>query len=228
LASKKATTTKKIPFDQLVATLFCMDCKKCTPGCKPESLQVDDTELGFWKDNTEKVRLKLGCRRGKQMSKRTEQDEKQVEQVAEFCRKNQDVLQNIKTSNEKLNYLKLRLPDVAFDLIVKGYARFSKSNVLPLGQQMEIGLRKMQEKMDAQIAKMPFTEEQARALIGKRVILTAKNLSGESYEVKGTMVDVKPYAQYPWAVYIRKLRARKAVSIYPPEPRTVLGLREAK
>jgi len=63
MASKKATTTKKIPFDQLVSTLFCMDCKKQSPGCKPESLQVDDTELGFWKDNAEKVRFKLGCRR---------------------------------------------------------------------------------------------------------------------------------------------------------------------
>ena len=58
------------------------------------------------------------------MAKRTERQEQQVEEVAEFCRKNHDVLQNFKTSNEKLNYLKLRLPDVAFDLIVKGYSRW--------------------------------------------------------------------------------------------------------
>ena len=93
---------------------------------------------------------------------------------------------------------------------------------------MEIAHRQMQEKMDAQIAEMPFTEYEARALIGKRVILTVKDLSGQPYEVKGTMVDVKPYAQYPWAVYIRKLRARKTVGIYEPEPLVVLGLREAK
>jgi len=58
------------------------------------------------------------------VSKRTEQQEQQVDEVAAFCRKNQDVLINMKTSNEKLNYLKLRLPDVAFDLIVKGYSRW--------------------------------------------------------------------------------------------------------
>jgi len=63
MASKKATTTKKIPFDQLVEMLFCMDCKKRSPECKPERLQTDDTELGFWKDNKEKVWMKLQCRR---------------------------------------------------------------------------------------------------------------------------------------------------------------------
>ena len=60
-----AITTKRIPFDELVKMLFCWDCKKQSQGCKPESLQTDDTELGFWKDNTEKVKFKLQCRRGK-------------------------------------------------------------------------------------------------------------------------------------------------------------------
>jgi len=53
-------------------------------------------------------------------------------------------------------------------------------------------------------------------------------MSEQTEEVKGTMVDVKPYAQYPWALHIRKLRARTAVSIFSPEPLVILGLREAK
>jgi len=65
MSRNKVVTTKKIPFNQLVNILFCGDCKKRSPGCTPESLQVDDTELGFWKDNAEKVRFKLECRRGK-------------------------------------------------------------------------------------------------------------------------------------------------------------------
>ena len=161
------------------------------------------------------------------MSAITKEREELVDEVVSYCQLNRVDI-NTMTKLKKMEHLKDKFLDVNFDVIVKGLARFLKSAILPLDQQMEIGLRRMQEKMDAQIAQMPFTEEEARALIGKRVVLTAKDLSGEAYEVKGTMVDVKPYAQYPWAVYIRKLRARKAVSIYEPEPLVVLGLREAK
>jgi len=161
------------------------------------------------------------------MNKRTEQ-EQQVCEVVVFCETNQPELKKYPTKAKKLNYLYDQLKNISPEIVLKGFARFLKNNVLPLDQQMEIARKKMQEKMDGQIAAMPFTEAEARAMIGKRVVLTAKNLSGEAYEVKGTMVDVKPYAQYPWALHIRKLRARKVISIFSPEPLTILGLREAK
>jgi len=162
------------------------------------------------------------------MSERNEEYFAKVDHVVVYCESNQAELEKLQTKAKKLAYLHEQLKDISPDVVLKGFARFSKARVRPLDQQMAAYRQKMQEKMDVQVAQMPFTEQEARAMIGKRVVLTAKDLSGKPYEVRGTMVDVKPHAQYPWALHIRKLRARKTVSIYSPEPGVLLGLREAK
>jgi len=47
--SKTINTTKTLPFKESAKLLFCNDCKKQFPGCKPTVMQIEDTwlEAGF-------------------------------------------------------------------------------------------------------------------------------------------------------------------------------------
>jgi|OM-RGC.v1.030250705 hypothetical protein len=103
--------------------------------------------------------------------------------VVVFCETNQAELDKLPTKPEKLNYLYDQLKNISSEIVLKGYARFAKGKVKPLDEQIAAYKQKMQEKMEAQIARLPFTEAETRAMIGKRVVLTAKDLSGKPYEV---------------------------------------------
>jgi len=59
------------------------------------------------------------------MPKRTEQEEKQVEEVRIFCQKNHEGMKKM-TKVKALDHLKCQFVDVAFDLILKGMARWLK------------------------------------------------------------------------------------------------------
>ena len=59
------------------------------------------------------------------MSKRTEQEERHVEEVAEFCKNNHESLHKM-TKVKALDHLKCQFSDVALDLILKGMARWLK------------------------------------------------------------------------------------------------------
>jgi len=58
------------------------------------------------------------------MAKRTEQQERHVEEVVEFCRENREALENIPKLQFKLDYVKKNFPDVALDIVLKGLARW--------------------------------------------------------------------------------------------------------
>jgi len=86
----------------------------------------------------------------------------------------------------------------------------------------------MDERMQEKISRLPFTEQDARAMIGHKVVVTVLNILGEPYEVEGTLVDVRPKAQYPWALFVREKRKRKWVNVFYPTPETLKGLKKAK
>jgi len=49
MTAKTVSTTKNLPFEESAKLLFCSDCKKKIPGCKPVIMQIEDTwlEAGF-------------------------------------------------------------------------------------------------------------------------------------------------------------------------------------
>jgi len=61
------------------------------------------------------------------MAKRTEQEEKQVEEVREFCQDNHESMRKM-TKVKALDHLKCQFSDVALDIILKGMARWLKQN----------------------------------------------------------------------------------------------------
>jgi len=65
LGEKTVTTskTKNMKFDEMVEKLFCCDCRKRFPGCKPVSLEVEDTQLPDWTANWGKVWMRVRCKK---------------------------------------------------------------------------------------------------------------------------------------------------------------------
>ena len=58
MTTKTVSTTKNLPFEESARLLFCSDCKKQFPGCKPVEIEVEDTWLGAgWKH-----KFKLKCK----------------------------------------------------------------------------------------------------------------------------------------------------------------------